>query len=123
MFLEGRRSYFGTGSCCPYTIDPYTGRRRLGNKNDVANMAKICDYLPNIDFTMSTNLVQHKYPEIGYIHEFDAMVRNSIKPIIMSLQDGQNTRDIIEMAETVVGGPEELRKNVFWPSIPRQLPP
>ncbi|MEL7564622.1 MAG: trimethylamine methyltransferase family protein [Dehalobacterium sp.] len=113
MFLEGRRSYFGTGSCCPYTIDPYTGKRRLGNKNDVANMAKICDYLPNIDFTMSTNLVQHKYPEIGYIHEFDAMVRNSTKPIIMSLQDAQNTRDIIEMAETVVGGPEELRKNCF----------
>jgi trimethylamine--corrinoid protein Co-methyltransferase len=54
MFLEGRRSYFGTGSCCPYTIDPYTGERRLATKNDVANMAKICDYLPNIDFLMST---------------------------------------------------------------------
>jgi len=113
MFLEGRRSYFGTGSCCPYTIDPYTGKRRLGNKGDVANMAKVCDSLPNIDFTMSTNLVQDTYPEIGYIHEFDAMVRNSTKTIIMSLQDAQNTRDIIEMAETVAGGPEEFRKKCF----------
>jgi len=113
MFLEGRRSYFGTGSCCPYTIDPYTGERRLATKNDVANMAKICDYLPNIDFLMSTNLVRDTYPEIGYIHEFDAMVRNSTKPVIVSLQDGQNTRDIIEMAETVAGGPDKLRKNCF----------
>ncbi|ATW27027.1 trimethylamine methyltransferase family protein [Candidatus Formimonas warabiya] len=110
IFLEARRSYFGTGSCCPYTIDPFTGARRLGNKNDVANMAKVCDYLPNLDFVMSTNLVQDKYPEIGYIHEFDAMVRNTRKPIIMSLQDAQNCRDIIEMAEAVMGGPEELRK-------------
>jgi len=41
------------------------------------------------------------------------MVRNSTKPVIVSLQDGQNTRDIIEMAETVAGGPDKLRKNCF----------
>lgn len=109
MFLEGRRSYYGTGSCCPYTIDPYTGERRLAVKQDVANMAKLCDYLPNLDFVMSLNLVRDKYPEIGYIHEFDAMARHTKKPIIVSLQNGQNTRDIIEMAETIMGGPAELR--------------
>ena len=109
MFLEGRRSYFGTGSCCPYTLDPFTNERRLAVKKDVENMARLCDYLPNIDFVMSTNLVRDKYPEVGYIHEFDAMARNTKKPIIMSLQSGQNTRDIIEMAEIIMGGAEELR--------------
>ncbi|MDK2986562.1 MAG: trimethylamine---corrinoid protein Co-methyltransferase [Clostridia bacterium] len=109
LFLEPHRSYFGTGSGCPYTIDPITGERKKTKKEDIANLAKLCDYLSNIDFLMSMGLVQDKYPEIGYIHEFDALVRNTKKPIIMSTNDRQNTLDIIKMAETVMGGPEQLR--------------
>ena len=109
MFLEPHRSYFGTGSNTPYTIDPITGKRKQTEKQDIANLAKICDYLPNIDFLMSMGIAQHKYPEMGYIHEFDAMVRNTKKPIIMSTSDGENTLDIIKMAETVMGGHKELR--------------
>ena len=109
MFLEPHRSYFGTGSNCPYTIDPITGKRKQTEKQDVANLAKICEYLPNINFLMSMGIAKHKYPEMGYIHEFDAMVRNTKKPIIMSTNDRQNTLDIIKMAEVVMGGREELR--------------
>jgi len=74
MFLEPHRSYFGTGSNPPYTIDLVTGKRKQTEKQDIANLAKICDYLPNIDFLMSMGIAKHKYPEMGYIHEFDAMV-------------------------------------------------
>lgn len=109
MFLEPHRSYFGTGSNTPYTIDPITEERRQTEKQDIANLAKICDYLPNIDFLMSMGIAKHKYPEMGYIHEFDAMVRSTKKPIIMSTSDRQNTLDIIKMAEAIMGGPEELR--------------
>ena len=109
MFLEPHRSYFGTGSNPPYTIDLVTGKRKQTEKQDIANLAKICDYLPNIDFLMSMGIAKHKYPEMGYIHEFDAMVRNTKKPIIMSTSDGENALDIIKMAETIMGGPEELR--------------
>lgn len=111
MFLESHRSYFGTGSGCPNTIDPFTGERRQTVKEDIANVAKTCDYLPNIDFVMSLGIAKSKYPEIGYIHEFDAMVRNTKKPIIVSAQDKQNVLNIIKMAETVMGGSNELRNN------------
>jgi len=111
MFLEPNRSYFGTGSGCPYTIDPFTGRRKHSEKQDIANIAKICDCLSSIDFVMSMGLIEDKYPENGYIHEFDALLRNTEKPIIMSTNDKQNTLDIIEMAETVMGGTDELRNN------------
>ena len=110
MFLEGKRSYFGTGSCCPYTIDPFSGQRRLAEKTDVANMAKLCDYLHNIDFVMSMNLVRHPSPEMGYIHEFDTMLRNTTKPIIVSAQNGDNVYNIIKMAQVTMGGSEDLRK-------------
>jgi len=113
LFLEGHKSYYGTGSCCPYTIDPFTLERRMSTKTDVGNMAKLCDYLPNYDFVMSMGLVQDKYPEIGYIHEFDAMARNTTKSIIVSAQDGQNVRDIVEMASAIMGGYNELRKKML----------
>ena len=110
MYLESSNSYFGTGSGCPYTIDAYSGLRRLTHKQDVANAAKVCDQLSNIDFVMSMGLARSEKPEVGYIHEFDAMVRNTKKPIIMSAFDGKNVANIIKMAEIVMGGPEELRK-------------
>jgi trimethylamine---corrinoid protein Co-methyltransferase len=109
MYLESNRSYFGTGSCCPYTLDVYTGERREATKEDVGDLARICDYLPNIDFVMSMGLVRHKKPQIGYIHEFDAMARNTKKPIIVSAEDGDNVLNIIKMAEIIMGGEEMLR--------------
>ncbi len=110
MFLESTRSYFGTGSGCPYIIDPYSGERRKTKKKDVADAARLCDALPNIDFVMSSGLVRDQYPAMGYIHEFDAMVRNTVKPIIVSVFDGKNVRNIINMAKVVVGGSSDLRK-------------
>jgi len=110
MFLEGRRCYFGPGSSDPHTIDLATGERRLSCKQDVINSAIVCDYLPNIDFLMSMSLVYDNDPNMGYLHEYDAMVRNSKKPVIVSCGGGQNCRDIIEMAEIVMGGAEALRQ-------------
>ena len=110
MFLESTRSYFGTGSGCPYTIDPISGERRDTDKRDIANAARLCDALMGIDFVMSSGLVRHQHPAIGYIHEFDAMVRSTVKPIIISAFNGANVRNIIGMAQTVMGGSDELRK-------------
>jgi trimethylamine--corrinoid protein Co-methyltransferase len=111
LFLESSRSYFGTGSGCPYTIDPITGKRRPSERKDIENAAKICDYLPNIDFVMSSGLIRHSNPEIGYILEFDAMARNTTKPLVMSTHDGANTENIIKMAQTIMGGELGLRKH------------
>lgn len=110
MFLESRRCYFGPGPSVPNVLDTFTNKRREANKQDVVNAAIACDYLPNIDYLMSMNLINHEYPDLGYIHEYDAMVRNSKKPVIICCGGGQNCRDIIEMAETVMGGADELRE-------------
>lgn len=101
LFLQEKNTYFGTGSCCPFTIDIFTDERRESNKKDVGNMAKISDYLPNIDFVMSMALVKHDHPEIGYPHEFEAMLTNTTKPIILSAADGKNVESIIYMAQIV----------------------
>lgn len=113
MFLEAGRSYFGTGSGCPNIIDPFTRERRRTNKEDVANEARLCDSLPNIDFVMSLGLVEHEDPDLGYIYEFEAMARNTKKPIIASCSDGQNAQDIIDLAAAIMGGRDQLREKTL----------
>jgi len=111
MFLEGRRCYYGPGPSLPNAMDPFSGERHESGKQDVINGAVICDYLHNIDYLMSVYLVYDDLPDMGYIHEYDAMIRNSKKPVVALCGSGQNCRDIIEMAETVMGGPDALRES------------
>lgn len=113
FYLEGRRAYFGTGSCCPYFIDPFSGLRRESTKQDTGDAAKMVDALCNLDFAMSLALVRASDPALGYLHEFDAMVRNTIKPIIVSCADGKNAQTIIEMASIVAGGTDCLKEASF----------
>jgi trimethylamine--corrinoid protein Co-methyltransferase len=113
MYLEGSRAYFGTGSDCIATIDPYTGERRPPRKADVANAAKLCDALPNIDFAMSMGIAEDVTEEISDLHHFEAMVLNTRKPIIATAWDRENLKDLVEMAEIVAGGADALRENPF----------
>jgi trimethylamine--corrinoid protein Co-methyltransferase len=110
MFLEGHRSYFGPGSGCPFVIDPFTGDKRDTTRQDVANTAKLVDFLPNFNFVMDMGLIRHECPQMGYIFSFYEMVTNNRKPIVASCGDGKNCLNIIKMAEAVMGGAQELRK-------------
>ena len=65
LFLEPGKSYYGTGSDCPYTIDAYTQERRMTSAEDVGNLARICDYLDNIDFVMSMGIARHQTPSMA----------------------------------------------------------
>ncbi len=113
MRLEGNNAYFGTGSDTPFFIDPYTGNRVPASKNSVAMATKVIDALPNLDFVMSLGIVQD-VPQLVYDrHQFEAMVLNTSKPIVITAIDIDGYADIIEMCEAVVGGEEELIKRPF----------
>jgi len=113
MFLEGTRTYYGTGSDTVATYDLYSGERRPPVKTDVANAARVVDALAHIDFVMSMGIPQDVPGEITDLHCFDAMVRNTSKPIIATAWNEENLKDVIEMAEIVAGGEEALRLNPF----------
>lgn len=113
MYLEDRRAYYGTGSDTPYVIDLHTGQRRKAVKADVANMARVCDALPHIDFIMCMGLASDVTSPISDRHHFEAMVTNTGKPIVFTAWNLEGLRDIVEMAEAVAGGAEALRRNPF----------
>ena len=113
VFLEGNKVYFGTGSDCPNLLDPYTGERRRFRKEDVEEAARLCDYLPNIDFVMSLGLVSDVPTATSDRHQFEAMLVNTKKPIVFTAHDVEGMSDMIEMAAIAIGGREELRRNPF----------
>lgn len=125
MLLEKGRSYYGTGSDTPYTIDPFTGERRLAIKQDVVNFSRVCDGLENIDFVMSMALASDVSRLNSYVHQFEAMLLNTSKPIVYTAEGYKDTVDIVKMAEIVAGSPEDLAANPFMalynePSSPLQ---
>jgi trimethylamine--corrinoid protein Co-methyltransferase len=113
MELEGRKGYYGTGSDTPFVIDAYSGERRQAVLQDVANVAKLVDFLDNIDFLMCMGIASDVTESISDLYHFREMLRNTNKPIIYTAWSQENLVDIVQMAEAVAGGAEALRRNPF----------
>jgi len=114
VVLEKDRIYFGTGSDCPFFVDPYTGKRRKTVFDDVVNAARVSDALPNIDFFMSLGLVSDVPRKPYDRHQFLAMTLGTTKPLVITAVDGQGLTDQFEMACIVVGGRENFRQNPLF---------
>ncbi len=113
MEMEGGNAYFGTGSDTPFFMDPYTQDRIPTSKKTVQMAAKVIDALPNLDFVMSLGIVQDVHQLVYDRHQFEAMVLNTSKPIVITAMDVAGYADIIEMCELIAGGEEELRRSPF----------
>ena len=113
MYLEGHRTYFGTGSDLPNTLDLETGERRLSLLSDVENTARLVDSLPNLDFAMSMALPSDVPTETSDRRSFLAMIENTVKPVVFTAWDETGLADIIAMAQVVAGSADQLALNPF----------
>jgi trimethylamine--corrinoid protein Co-methyltransferase len=114
LVLEKDRIYFGTGSDLPFTLDPYTGKRRRTVFKDVVNAGRVVDALPNLDFFMSHGLVSDA-PEPYYDrHQFLAMLMGTAKPYIVTSVDGRGLKDQFDMACMVLGGKNAFREEPLF---------
>ena len=111
--LQGTNTYYGTGSDLPKTYDPFSSELRSSTAQDIANMARVVDYLPNIDFLMSYGIPFDRPNRLHYRYEFFEMVKNTTKPIVFTSSDGDDSRKIIEMAAVAVGGLHKLQAKPF----------
>jgi len=123
MPLEEGRVFFGTGSDTPTTIDPETGERRRTRRQDVVDIARLCDALPNLDFVMSMGIPSDVPEKDSYLHEFAAMMEGSSKPIVYTAQGQADMEDIYEMAAAVAGGEEALKANPFLAQYAEPISP
>lgn len=108
MRLGGRNVYFGTGSDCHNILDSETGERRRFLKADVEAGIRLCDALPNLDFVLSIGLISDVPALVSDVHQFDAMIRNTTKPVVFTAHTVENAERIVAMAEIVAGGSGSL---------------
>ncbi len=113
MHVGGRNTYVGPGPTCPNFFDVYTGERRPAKKNDAAITARLADGLEHMDFVMSLVMISDMQKDLADIHEVDAMIRNTTKPIITWAFNAKNLQGIVDLCATVAGSPEKLQEKPF----------
>ena len=112
MPLRPHHTYFGTGSDLVYTWDLEKMERRLSTLQDVAQGARLCDALDEIDFVMSSAL-PHDVPDSDVEpQQYYALLRNTTKPIIMTSFSGLDALErMYHMACVIAGGERAFRRH------------
>jgi trimethylamine---corrinoid protein Co-methyltransferase len=130
MFLEGQNSYYGPGPTIQYVYDIYTGERRATDQEDIERAARLCDYLPNIDFVMTMGMTggvnpktKGLNPAITDRHDFVSMLKNTIKPLFFSCWTKEGIEDIWKIAVAVKGSEAALEKEPFMVLFTQPISP
>ncbi|MEJ2284182.1 MAG: trimethylamine methyltransferase family protein [Desulfobacterales bacterium] len=113
MDLGGRRSYFGTGTDLPKTVDLETREIRNTRADDIVTSTIISDALPNIDFIGSYGLPEDVPAGLHYIRCFQLEAENSIKPIFFTAESENDLTVLWQMAGAIAGGPQALAEHPF----------
>jgi trimethylamine--corrinoid protein Co-methyltransferase len=91
-------------------VDPHTGELRLPSKKDVADTARVVDYLSDIDVYERAITAEDVAPQSAPLHQAEAWMSNTTKPGFMGPMNGYLLERIAEMAAAVQGGAEKLRR-------------
>jgi trimethylamine--corrinoid protein Co-methyltransferase len=114
---------FGTHADQLEIIDPATGEARKFQSTDTEMMARLSDFLPNIDFVLSVGLTADVPSAVQSQTTFIETVKNFSKPINFSSNDVEGLRDILEMAYLVAGSRENLQAKPFIFYYCEPIPP
>ena len=121
--VEGRKSYYGTSTASPNTKDALTGEIHETRVKDIAMGALVADALPNIDWVMPMGSSQDVPGLAADLHEFEAVVTHTTKPIVFIGYSSRGFERVYEMAATVAGGLDALRERPFLISYPESITP
>jgi trimethylamine--corrinoid protein Co-methyltransferase len=123
MEVEGRKSYYGTSTASPNTRDAFSGEIRETRVADIALGAKVADALPNLDWVMPMGSSQDVPALAADVHEFEAVVTNTTKPIVFIGYSPRGVELVYEMAAEVAGGLDNLKERPFVLAYPEPISP
>ncbi len=112
--LEKNRVHYGTGGTAIYVLDPETGERRESTAEDVVLNARLVDELDNVHvFTINVfpNEIDAK-DEID-VNRFYHSLNNTTKHVMGGIYSLEGSKKVVNMAEMIAGGEEELRREPF----------
>jgi trimethylamine--corrinoid protein Co-methyltransferase len=92
------------------TADLETGKLREPTKKDVADSAKIGDFLSEVS-VYNRAVGAHDVPaEVAPVHNAEAFFNNTTKHCMIGPFSGYQLKQIVKMAAAVVGGEDNLRE-------------
>jgi len=110
LILEGKRVYIGTGGAALQVLDLETEKIRNAVLRDVADTASLVDALDNIHFYLipiyPTDLPEDRVEIVKYY----AALANTTKHVQAGAYTIQGIRDVVEMAEQIMGGRKALQE-------------
>ena len=111
-------SHFGSAPDPRRIRDPYTGEVRTCYVEDIADLSRLIDALPNIEwtYTAASNLTLPVATGIDISDRVTLLqfVLNSSKPIIVEITNVEALRELIDCCAIIAGGEEQLRKKPFF---------
>ncbi|TET66856.1 MAG: hypothetical protein E3J40_04315 [Dehalococcoidia bacterium] len=116
IVLNGQTgSHFGSVTGYPQILDPYTRKRRLGYVEDVADMARLSDALPNIERVYTGSPYKTLPAAIADEVSLLQTILNTSKPVGCWIMNGASSlKEMIDLCSMVAGGEEQLRKKPFF---------
>ncbi len=108
--VEGSRVGFVNFGEGVAVIDPVTREYRKSVKKDVADAARLSDYLEELDISYRAVTALDYDGKVQSLHNAEAIFQNTTKHFFIGADGIENCRKIIAMAAEVVGGREELKR-------------
>ena len=122
--LDGNHVFLGTDGCGVEVLDLGSGVRRRSGLQDVADIARLADYLEQIAFHWVAVSAQDCPPETRSLHELRAIWENSTKHVqTESIYSEREARAAVEMAAAIAGGREALRQGPVLSIMQCTTPP
>jgi len=122
--LDGNHVFVGTDGCGVQVIDPFSGERRRSQLQDVADIARVGDYLEEVAFHWVAVSAQDYPPETRGLHELLAIWNNSTKHAqTESIYSEHEARAAVEMAAAIAGGRDALRERPVLSIMQCTAPP
>lgn len=109
--LDGNHVFLGTDGCGVEVIDLETGSLRRSSLQDVIDIARIADFVPEIGFHWVAVSAQDRPAETRGLYELQAIWENSTKHVqTESIYSTVEARAAVEMALAIAGNSEQLSK-------------
>ncbi|MCF8068375.1 MAG: trimethylamine methyltransferase family protein [Desulfobacterales bacterium] len=110
LYLDGTKTYCGGGGTGNSIRDFETGKLRSATCNDLFEVSKICDYLPEISFCWPMTSPMDVNPHLVALKEIETCFINTNKHVhSITCIDPDTAKYATEMARMVAGGSEETR--------------
>ncbi len=108
--LEAGRVHFTNFSEGIVVVDPFNGERRAPVKADLANAAKLVDYLDEIDVCEKAVGSSDVPPEVLPLHNAEAMLTNTTKHCCVGPGSGYLLKKLVQMAGAISGGIKKFQE-------------